>query len=847
MIFRLAIGVLMGVCWVQLQPVLPRQAALLWLLMWSCIALGVLWRWGRPLVHWVWPLPLAIFAALLTTAIARHELDQRLPDALDRQSLWLQVIVNDLPTRHERGWRFEVTVQSATHQRDDGIPAQNFPSRGVMHWYTTDNTVQLAPGQVWAMQARVRQPAGTLNPGGFDYEAWMFEKKLYFSATVQQGKKHDPPEQIGAATGFQISVDKARDAIRQSVNRAIADSSARDVIAALLVGDQRAISAADWAIFSRTGVSHLMSISGLHVTMLAGLAGWVGAMVWRLLCVWPIAAALWIPVQSVRALSASGGAIGYAMLAGFAVPAQRTALMVTVVSCATILGVRANPWAVLAAALLMVIATDPIAVLAPGFWLSFMAVGFLFALPSADAAQGSRARNTLGRRTAIQRFGDSIVCGLRNAGHAQLAITFGLLPITVMFFQQIVVVGPLANSVAIPVVSFIVTPLAMAGVVENHVVNTDVLFTIAAWAQEVLEVFLAWCASLALASIDWPTPGVVRTVIASVGMWIALGRVLPAPYARFRHLGWLGLAALIGVSPARPAPGDMDVTFIDVGQGSSVLVRTHGHTMLVDTGPKLGDADAGQRMVLPTLRRYGVRRLDRVIISHGDQDHDGGYASIAAAIPIVMTQSPIENDPTGAVPCRAGDGWQWDGVRFDVLHPTVLDDKDKNASSCVLRIQTARGGSLLLAGDIPQKIERELVARYGSPARADMAAATGVPNGAPGGVTPGASRGAHLHQTGATLSAQVVLAPHHGSKTSSSEEFLRAVAPELVVIQAGFRNRFGHPHGEVLARILDLPRARVARTDLGGALRLRWDGGRPLVTDFWAEHQRYWHLRRRPD
>jgi competence protein ComEC len=850
MIFRLAIGVLMGVCWVQLQPALPNLTAFVWPIVLSCIAFGMLWRWHRPLTGWLWPVLVAICAAFFATVFAQHQLDQRLPDELDRQSVWLQVVVNDLPTRHERGWRFEVTVQSAFLQSSDGVVIQNFPRHGVLHWYETDIGTHLAPGQVWGLQARVRQPAGTLNPGGFDYEAWMFEKKLYFSGTVQQGKKHSAPALLGRTTGFQTAIDQARDAIRQAVNTAIAESSTRDVIAALLVGDQRAISSADWAIFSRTGVSHLMSISGLHVTMLAGLAGWVGAMVWRLLCVWPIAAALWVPVQSVRALCATGGAIGYAMLAGFAVPAQRTALMVTVVSCATILGIRANPWAVLAAALLLVIATDPIAVLAPGFWLSFMAVGFLFALPRADSESDSLSRNNPGRWTKTQRLQVAVVSGLQNAGHAQLAITFGLLPITVMFFQQIVVVGPLANAVAIPVVSFIVTPLAMAGVAEYALASSGILLKTAAWVQEVLEVFLQWCAGLSLASIDWPAPGVLRTVIASIGMWIALGRVLPFPYARFRHLGWLGLVALIGVSPDRPAPGDMEVTFIDVGQGASALIRTHGHTMLVDTGPKFGDADAGQRMILPTLRRYGVRQLDRVMISHGDQDHDGGYASIAAAMSILLTQSPVADDPVGAQPCRAGDHWQWDGVRFDVLHPVAVDEKDRNASSCVLRIRNAQGGSLLLAGDIPQKTEQELVARYGPQSSVNvgvkMGTWNGVPSGVSGGVTTGASSGADLHHMSAPLSSQVVLAPHHGSKTSSSAEFLRAVGPELVVIQAGFRNRFGHPHADVLARIRERPGIGVVRTDLGGALTLRWHDRRPVITDFWADHQRYWHLRRRP-
>ena len=827
MMVRLALGVLAGVCWVQMQRELSAYSAFLLPGLVLCFILGASRLWCRRWTPWVWPTCAALIAALLTTLVAQQELNRRLPSALDRASVWLDVVIHDLPTRHERGWRFEVLVISARRTSTDRVAIPAFPSRGVMHWYENGRgglPQMLRPGERWAMQARVRQPIGTLNPGGFDFEAWMFEKRLYFSGTVQQGKQHDLPVRLDDVSGFQISIDRARDAIRQMVDTRIPESSARDVIAALLVGDQRAISVDDWRVFQRTGVSHLMSISGLHVTMLAGLAGWCGALLWRILCVWPVAAALWIPVQSVRALFSIAGALGYAMLAGFAVPAQRTALMVFVVSLGALLGIRANPWAVLSAALLIVLLMDPIALLAPGFWLSFMAVGFLFALPSDERLGSQQTSTTKVRASMVDQWRARLVSACRDAGHAQLAITFGLLPITVLFFQQIVLVGPVANAIAIPVVSFLVTPLAMLGVVESVLLKTAVFFSFAAWVQESLELFLHWCAGLSFATIDWPAPGVMRTVIASLGMWIALGRVLPARFVRYRHIGWAGLIALFGAAPSAPPYGKMDATFIDVGQGSSVLIRTNRHTLLVDTGPGMGSSDAGQRMVLPTLRRYGVRRLDRLVITHSDQDHDGGLASVAAVLPITSTLTPIPDDIPGARACRAGDRWEWDGVMFWVLHPSHTDGKDRNAVSCVIRVQDAYGGSLLLAGDIPAKTEQSLVVAL-------------APDS-------GAVGRAAAHRFGARLSAQVLLAPHHGSKTSTSREFLQAVNPQLVVIQAGYRNRFGHPHPEVLDRIQAQPGRRVARTDLDGALHLQWVSGAPVIRDFWADHRRYWHIGR---
>lgn len=686
MVFLLALGLLVGIAWVQLQASLtPASFFILPCIGFAILAVSIsiaarrcLWPQvgkGALLAKYLFNASVLIAAGFAAAGYAsvkaQQSLDTRLPDALDRQSLQLEVVVMDLPTRDLRSLRFEVAVRSA-RKIDTGVDKEvpNFPKRGVVHWYFEEESsapVMVAPGEIWSLQARVRQPAGTLNPGGFDYEAWMLEKGLSFNATVQQGKKHGEPRKIADANGFQISIDQLRDRIRKRIDQALPNWESRHVLAALVVGDQRAIAAADWAVFQRTGVSHLMSISGLHVTMLAALFGWMGSALWRLLSRTPLAVGLWLPAQSVGALFAIFAAIAYALLAGFAIPAQRTAWMVTVVSGAKLFGVQANPWAVLSIALCVVLVSDPMAVLAPGFWLSFMAVGFLFTLP--DLQQRSY------QKTPIEKA----IVMIRAAGHAQLAITFGLLPVTVLMFQQIVLVGPLANAVAIPVVSYLVAPFAMAGFVFAEFFQTEAVLIAAAWVQQSLHAFLVWCSGLEFAALDWPSPGVVRTVIASVGMVVALGAVIPKAYAGFRHLGWLGLAALWGVAPAPPAFGDMAVTLIDVGQGTSVLIRTQNHVLLYDTGPTMGSADAGARMVMPMLRRKGIRTIDQLMVSHADSDHAGGLASIAELItvkelrtswPSELTLSPTQRNPgLMAMPCTTGQSWRWDGVQFDVLHP----------------------------------------------------------------------------------------------------------------------------------------------------------------------------------
>jgi competence protein ComEC len=842
MVFALAMGLLAGMGWVALQPQLMPASAFILPAVSAFSLAGVvalmlprLERFRAGVAGHVCRLT-SVAVVLIAAAFAgagyaslraQQALEDRLADHLDRESVQLDFVVMDLPTKDSRSWRFEVLVRAAREGRSPHRPIAEFPKRGVVHWYFDETSAvpqAIEPGEIWRVQARVRQPSGTRNPGGFDYEAWMLEKGLSFNATVQQGKTHLRPQKLGQSGGWQISIDRLRDRIRKRIDAALPDWDSRHVLAALVVGDQRAISTADWAVFQRTGVSHLMSISGLHVTMLAALMGWLGSGLWRLLSRTKLALGLWLPAQSVGAACAIIGALGYAVLAGFAIPAQRTAWMVTVVCGAKLAGVRANPWATLAIAMLVVLLTDPMAVLAPGFWLSFMAVGYLFSLP--DSQQTTLRRNMREKLTG----------SLLQAGHAQLAITFGLMPITVLLFQQVVVVGPLANALAIPVVSYVVTPFAMAGFVVAEFFGTEGVLVAAAWAQQQLHAFLVWCAALSFAAIDWPSPGIVRTVIASLGMAVALGSVLPKALARWRHLGWCCLAALWGGAPSPPAHGDMALSVIDVGQGTSMLIRTRHHALLYDTGPSMGGADAGVRVIMPALRRKGIRALDQVMVSHADSDHAGGLASILELITVreLRTSWPSElevlptqrNPGIAAGPCTAGQRWQWDGVSFEVLHPTVNAPEqraavepqfdylpqpwprqppapDRNSESCVLRVQDSSGASVLLTGDIPVKQEKTLA-------------------------------------VGAT---QVLMAPHHGSKTSTSDGLLASVLPQLVLIQAGYRNRFGHPHAEVLDRVQAVG-AQTLRTDLQGSIEIEWRSGERTVRDFWHDHRRYWHRSR---
>ena len=520
---------------------------------------------------------------------------------------------------------------------------------------------------------------------------------------------------------------------------------------------------------------HQISISGLHVTMVAALfAALINAL-------WRRSESLMrrLPAQKAAVVAGWLAALVYALLAGFEVPAQRTLYMLSVVALALWSGRNFGVSRTLLLALFVVLVLDPWAVLATGFWLSFGAVALLFLVGS------SRVGEANGWRAVLAQW-----------GMTQWAVTIGSLPLLLLFFQQFSLVSPLANAVAIPVVSFIVTPLAL-------------LFALIPWTP--LLYFDHWLMSLLMTLLEWlaawpvwqqPAPPLWASLVAVVGvLWLLLPRGFPA-----RWLGiYLLLPALFWPAP-RPATGAAWVDVLDVGQGMAIVVQTAGHTLLYDSGPLYSaEANAGQRVVVPYLRASGVRRLDTLVVSHRDKDHSGGVIAIQAAMSIDRLLSSIPE--LGGDECHAGQQWEWDGVRFLILHPDSADHADSakkpNNLSCVLRIETA-GGSMLLPADIEADDERALIARSSS-----------------------------------LLRSTVLLAPHHGGNGSSTPEFINSVAPRDVVFSAGYRNAFKHPRPEVLERYAV---SQPWRTDRRGAIRVVLSDS-VRVSAWRQERQRYWQDR----
>jgi competence protein ComEC len=776
---------------------------------------------------------------------------ERLDSALEGQDLDVVGVVQAMPQRQDLGWRFRFRVESAKRA---GTPV-SVPEQIYLGWYGQEGhdsgwrlTALPEPvqaGERWRLRVRLKAPHGHMNPRGFDYELWLFEQGVGATGYVRMGARDPWPQRL--AQTWAHPVEWWRQTVRDRLLARLAPwgdgagPNLAGIVAALVTGDQAAIDRSDWDIFRATGVAHLMSISGLHVTMFAWLAtlgvGWC----WRMSALWGFQGALRWPAAHVGAWSGLALAAFYAVFSGWGVPAQRTLWMLTVV---VVLRVSARQWPValiwlLAGAVVLVI--DPWAFLQAGFWLSFVAVGVLLASSGHGPIKPSQTMSSpfMPERPHVPkgdakelRFGVSLgsagVGGLFKtwiSGHLgwrvlgllreQAVVTLALAPLTLLFFGQLSLVGLLANLVAIPWVTLVVTPLALLGVIWSGA------WVWAALCLQPLAAWLSWLASWPLASLNTAMPPVGLALLALVGVVVW---VLPAP----RALKVLSLPLLWPVlfwSHPRPPPGTFELLAADVGQGNAVLVRTASHSLLYDAGPRYStESDAGHRVLVPLLAQMG-ERLDRLVLSHRDSDHTGGGAAVLAMQPqadlwtSLEDEHPLHRLRSPWTRCQAGQSWVWDGVLFEMLHPFADGPKDSphagpgvadrqrpprlkpNAVSCVLRISDQHA-SALLTGDIEAPQEAQMV-------------------------QSGLSR------------VDVLLVPHHGSKTSSSAPFLQALQPRLALVQAGYRNRFGHPAAPVLARYEDMNITVVDSAHCGAAT---W---RSQAPDQWLcereRARRYWH------
>lgn len=771
----------------------------------ACVALGVAAivggvvarrrvRRARWLALPAFAVGIALVAFASTDMRAASRLADALPVALEGRDLDVTGVVASLPQVGDAGVRFRFALDPASRERPEG----RLPETIALGWYagfhdeaaSSEPQRSLKAGQRWRFTVRLKRPHGSLNPHGFDLELWLFERGVRATGYVRgAGGLVDDDGGVG--------IDRWRQSVRDAIVARVADPRAAGVLAALAIGDQGAIDRDDWALFRDTGVAHLMSISGLHVTMFAWGLGLAIGVLWRRLP----RAMLALPAPQAARWGGLAAAAGYALLSGWGVPAQRTVWMLATVTLLRAAGVR-WPWAlVLLVAAAVVTLIDPWALLQPGFWLSFAAVGLLLASSPREAVRDALDDPTgpWWRRWSTRGGGVA-----REALRTQVVATLGLAPLTLVFFQQLSPVGFVANLVAIPLVTLLVTPLALFGIAFAP------LWSLGAWLVQSLSDVLARLVAWPGATVVVPAAPLWAVLAGLLG---ALVVVLPLPW-RLRAMGLPLVLALVVPPRTPPADGAFELVAIDVGQGSAILVRTRAHALLFDTGPQYArTSDAGERIVVPLLRALGAPALDRLVLSHRDADHTGGARAVLGSLDVrLLTSSlepfhPLQTLAPATEACAAGQRWTWDGVAFTVLWPPADDPTlpvKPNARSCVVRIDGG-GRSALLTGDLEREQEARLVAAHG-----------------------------------AALASDVLFVPHHGSATSSSAAFLDTVRPRVAVVQAGYRNRFGHPAADVVARYRERAIPLVASAACGA---WRWSSGDEASAGRCHREtaRRYWH------
>lgn len=720
------------------------------------------------------------------SGFAYWRMSDALPRAWEQKDIAVEGVVASVPEATERGERFKFDVEKvftngAIVPKHISLNQYRANQHGSNKSAREDAAYlnQFHAGERWALVVRLKRPHGAANPHGFDFESWALAENIRATGSVKSKAGIKKIDNFVWRPSY--VVERLREQVKSRIEKVLAGKPYSGIIQALVMGDDGQIDASDWQVFLRTGTSHLMSISGLHITMLAGLAFGSVSFFWRR----SSKLVMQLPTRKAATIAGVVVALLYALIAGFSVPSQRTFYMLLVFAVALWSGRQLVISQVLAIALLIVVMLDPWAVSSPGFWLSFGAVAML--------------AYALGGRVSQAHW-------LQTAVNTQYAVTIGMLPLLLMLFGQASIISPIANAFAIPLISFVVTPLALLG----SFLPIDMPLHLSYKALEVGMVALKWLNQLPMATWQQHEPAAWTVIPAMLGaLWLLLPRGFP-----MRWIGALGFLPILLIVPMRPALGDMKVTVLDVGQGLSVVIQTAKHSLVYDAGPKYNkQSDAGSRIVVPFLHGEGVIKVDGFVVSHNDIDHSGGVASILGLMPVTWLASSLPD--TADIPatqrkmhCFAGQRWSWDNVQFEILHPRVksydhanIKDNDR---SCVLKV-TSQAGSVLLTGDIEKPDEHELINL-----EADK------------------------------LKSDVIVVPHHGSKTSSTPDFIAAVAPRISIFANGYLNHFGHPKAVVFERYR-ATQSFLYRSDYDGAIEMNFVYKQNIQISSWRNrHKRYW-------
>jgi competence protein ComEC len=834
----LALSIVAAAVYLQTASVLPARGLLIGLVAMVAVSWTLLVVASR---FYSFALPrclgralILLFAFLLSLAWSSWRAEVRLADKLSPEQenvvTRLSFLVNSLVQDQGDSLRFEAVVQA--HDQT-GVFPPGIPRHIQVVWRKPDPgqpTTEVRPGQVWRAALIFRKPRSALNPHGFDYEAHLFSRNIRAI-----GRVRGRPVLLGEDSwrSMQVIVSLARQHLRTAMRKQVGEMTYGAVMIALAIGDQDSVQAKHWDIFNKTGITHLVSISGSHVTMLAAFGGLSMLWLWKRLRWRDRALGEIVPAKIMAAVAALAVAWLYCLLAGWGVPARRTFFMLLVSGLAMMTRLPMSPSSVLCLAAAVVTLIDPWSPISTGFWLSFAAVAILFYVGSQSQALHDETLHFRQRCWII----------LKESARLQWFITLAMLPALAFLFHQVSISSPFANAVAIPVVTFVVTPLALITAVISCISSLAPLAGATAWLGHLA---FDWCMLPVtwLANAPWSSLSV-----AAMPVWclvlslLGIGWALQPPGIPVRWVGWSLLLPALSWQPQRLPEGAWWLTALDVGQGGAILVGTHRHILLFDSGPRVGSSDAGQRVIAPVLRALGFKNLDVLVVSHSDIDHAGGLPGLLKEVSVKrafssfnleghLSQAQQVLQVSSSIPrpeqmsaCEAGYAWEWDGVTFRFLHPANEAENERyrshesqmkkksrsNAQSCVLHIQGSYH-SALLPGDIGVKEENEILQRFDS--------------------------GAAQH----TAFADVVLVGHHGSNTSSSPLFVAQTRAQHAIAQVGYLNRFAHPTQDVERR-WKAAQVQFWRTDHHGAMVVQSTQQGLNVRAESLMRKRYWHER----
>ena len=705
---------------------------------------------------------------------AAYLLTKQLPEDYIGRDIRVIGYIASLPEHDQRRQRFEFDITDS-----QALP-QLHAARVRLSWYGTPPSM-LQVGEKWQLTVRLKPPRNFASPGAFDYAGWLYQRGILNVGYVRT----QADNQRLAQHSLLYPIQHLRQQLQQRLMATLQQREYAPLIRALAMGDRSSMDTAMWSTLQKTGTSHLMAISGLHIGLMSGVMFFLARFCWS----GSVMLSLWCAAPRAAAIMAWFAAGFYAMLAGFAIPTQRALIMLTVVLLAVFARRQWRSINVLCIALLVVVLFNSRAVLSASFWLSFGAVGLIFYLIQLQPLQQRR----------IWRW-----------WHLQLALSLGLIPLTVLFFQQASIVSPIANLIAIPVVSFILIPLIFIGIfcLLFSASFAAIVFAGVDTVFAYLWYWLQWSAQLPFAMVHLTVSSNISFVLAVLGVLLML---LPG----MLRLRWVGAVLLLPLCLPRYdviPNGEARLAVLDVGQGLATVIQTRQHVLVFDTGARFSPQfDVGNAVVLPYLRTQGIKQLDLLMVSHGDNDHVGGAASILNQLPVkqIISSEPAKLAQHQVKNCVAGMQWQWDEVTFEILYPDISDyaaGLSGNDLSCVMQIRTA-SQRILLTGDIEKQAEAKLVARFAE----------------------------QLH-------SQVLVVPHHGSKTSSSATFLNVVRPNTAIVPVGWRNRYGFPHPSVVSRYATAG-IRLYQTAQTGTML--FDTAKRQWLAYSEQQSHYWEWRKR--